>query len=104
MTNAILVYNYSMANHEIVNLSTAAAVRLTPPGTHSGMDITLQNVNLAGYVYVGAEGVTSSSYGYRLAPSHAISFELVGMDSLYAIASDADMDLAVLKIDLESQG
>ena len=93
-----------MANHEIVNLSTTVATRLTPPGTHSGMDITLQSVNLFGYVYIGGEGVTSSDYGYRLMPNHAISLELPGQDALYAIASDADMDLAVLKIDLEAQG
>jgi hypothetical protein len=93
-----------MANHEIVNLSTTTAVRLTPPGTHSGMDITLQSVNLFGYVYIGGEGVTSSDYGYRLMPNHAISFELPGQNALYAIASDEDMDLAVLKIDLEAQG
>ena len=103
MTNAIVVYNKVMANHEIVNLSTTVAVRLTPLGTHSGMDITLQNVNSSGYVYVGAEDVTSSSYGFRILPNHSISFELAGLDSLYAIASSADMDLAVLRIDLESQ-
>jgi hypothetical protein len=93
-----------MANHRIVNLSTTAAVRLTPPGIHSGMDITLQSVNLFGYVYVGGEDVSSSNYGYRLMPNHAISFELPGKDSLYAIASDPDMTLAVLEIGLESQG
>lgn len=92
-----------MSSHQIVALSNTTATKLTPPGVHSGMDITLQNVNLFGYVYVGAEGVTSSSYGYRLMPNHAISFELAGQDALYAIASDADMDLAVLKIDLEAQ-
>ena len=93
-----------MASHEIVALSNTTATRLTPPGMHSGMDITFQNINLFGYVYIGAEGVTSSSYGYRLMPNHAISFELSGSDSLYAIASDAEMDLAVLKVELETQG
>ena len=99
-----MVYNIIMASHEIVALSNSSGTRLTPPGTHSGMDITLQNVNLFGYIYVGAEGVTSTNYGYRLMPNHAISFELAGPDALYAIASDADMDLAVLKIKLETQG
>jgi hypothetical protein len=104
MTNAIVVYNYFMADHEIVNLSTTTAFRLTPRGTHSGMDITLQSVNLFGYVYIGGEGVTSSNYGYRLMPNHAISFELPGQDALYAIASDENMNLAVLKTHLEIQG
>ncbi len=92
-----------MASHETIALSSSTATRLTPPGTHSGMDITLQNVNSTGYVYVGVEGVTSSSYGFRILPNHSISFELAGLDSLYAIASGAGMNLAVLRIDLESQ-
>ena len=99
-----MLYNKAMASHEIVALSDSSDTRLTPPGTHSGMDITLQNVNLFGYIYIGAEGVTSTNYGYRLMPNHAISFELSGPDALYAIASDPDMDLAVFKIELETQG
>jgi hypothetical protein len=92
-----------MASHEIVALSNTTATRITPPGLHSGMDITLQNVNETGYVYVGAEGVTSSSYGYKLFPNSAISFELAGSDALYAIGSTSGLDLAVLKVELESQ-
>lgn len=93
-----------MTIHEIFPLSTTAAQRLTPVGIHSGMDITLQNINLFGYVYVGGENVSSTSYGYRLMPNHAISLELPGQNALFAIASDPDMNLAVLKIDLEAQG
>ena len=99
-----MVYNNVMASHKIVALSDSSDTRLTPPGTHSGMDITLQNVNLFGYIYVGGEGVTATNYGYRLMPNHAISFELSGSDALYAVASDPDMDLAVFKIELETQG
>lgn len=91
-----------MATHEVITLSTTSATRLTPPGTHSGMDITIQNINNTGFVYVGAEGVTSTDFGYRLEPSNAISFELTGVDALYAIASDAGSQIAVFKIMLES--
>jgi len=90
-----------MTTHNIYTLSDSTATRITPNGTHSGMDITIQNVNLDGYIYVGGEGVTASSYGYRLMPSHAISFELSGSDDLYLIAENADMDAAVLQINLE---
>lgn len=65
------------------------------------MDITIQNVNDSGYVYVGGEGVTTTNYGYRLLPNHAISFELPSTDQLYLIASAADMQAAVIKIGLE---
>jgi hypothetical protein len=68
---------------------------------HSGMDITLQNVDATAYVYIGGEGVTSSNYGYRIAPGHAISWELPEKDSLYAITDTNSSKLAVLKTGLE---
>jgi hypothetical protein len=90
-----------MTAHRIQVLGNTEAVRLTPNGDHSGMDITLQNVNPSGYIYVGGEGVSSSSYGFRIMPNHSISFELPGYDALYAIASAADMNLAILQTGLE---
>jgi hypothetical protein len=91
-----------MTIHNLTTLSNTAAVRLTPNGTHSGLDITLQNVHATAYVFVGAEGVTSSNYGYRIAPGHAISWELPGTDALYAISDTNNSKLAVLKTNLES--
>jgi len=90
-----------MTAHNLYNIGTSE-VRITPNGTHSGMDITIQNVNSSGYVYVGAEGVSSSDYGYRILPNHAISFELHGNDALYVVASAPDMDVAVISMNLES--
>jgi len=91
-----------MTAHSLISLSSTDATRLTPNGVHSGMDITLQNVDDSAYVYVGGEGVTSSDYGYRIAPGHAISFELPGKNSLYAITNLNGSQLAVLKTNLES--
>ena len=91
-----------MTQHALTALSNTTATRLTPLGSHSGLDITLQNVNADGYIYVGGEGVTSSNYGFRILPNHSISFELPGSDSLYAIASTTSMSVAVLSIGLET--
>lgn len=88
-------------SHNLYTLSNATATRLTPAGIHSGMDITLQNVSDTAYVYIGAEGVTALSYGYRIAPGHAISWELPEKDSLYAISDTNSSKLAVLKTGLE---
>lgn len=88
--------------HNLYTLSNTVATRLTPLGVNSGMDITLQNVHETAYVYVGAEGVTSSNYGYRIAPGHAISWELPGKDTLYAITDTNNSKLAVLKTNLDS--
>jgi hypothetical protein len=91
-----------MTSHALTTLSSSAATRLTPNGVHSGMDITVQNVHDTAYVYIGGEGVTALSYGYRIAPGHAISWELPGKDALYAITDTNNSKVAVLKTNLES--
>ncbi len=85
----------------LTTLSNSSATRLTPPGAHSGMDITLQSVNSTGYIYVGGEEVTELSYGFRILPNHSISFELASNDALYAISSINSMKVAVIQIGLE---
>jgi hypothetical protein len=90
-----------MTQHSLTALSNATATRMTPPGSHGGMDITLQNVNTTGYIYIGGEGVTSSSYGFRILPNHSISFELSSNDALYAISSVDAMNIAMIQIGLE---
>lgn len=90
-----------MTLHTVYTLSDTSATRITPHLIHSGMDITIQNINATGFVYVGGEGVTTSNYGYRIMPNHAISFELPGYDELYLIASANGLQAAVIKINLE---
>jgi hypothetical protein len=91
-----------MTTHSLTTLSSSAATLLTPNGVHSGMDVTIQNVHASAYVYIGGEGVTTSSYGYRLSPGSAISFELPGKDALYAISDTNSSQVAVIKTNLES--
>lgn len=91
-----------MATHELKTIGTTP-VRLTPNGLHSGMDITIQNVNADGYLYVGGNSTLSSSnYGYRIAPETAISFELPGMDALYLVGSTANLKAAIVITGLEN--
>jgi hypothetical protein len=90
-----------MTTHSLTTLSNTTATRLTPTGTHSGMDITIQNVHASAIVYIGGEGVTSSSYGYRLAPGAAWSVELAGKDALYATTSTNGSTVALMILGLE---
>ena len=87
--------------HALTTLSDTTATRLTPAGMHSGIDITIQNVSAEGYVYLGSETVTALNYGYRISPNNAISFELPEKDTMYAIASDDGVQIAVIKTNLE---
>lgn len=92
---------YMATAHSLVTLSDTSATRLTPPGAHGGMDITLQNVNATGYIYIGGEGVTSSNYGFRILPNHSISFELTSNDALYGTSSVNAINVAMIQIGLE---
>ena len=91
-----------MTAQNLVTLSNSSITRLSPNGTHSGLDFTMQNVNASGYIYLGNESVSDTNYGFRLYPNQAISIELNGRDSIYAIASASDMKVAVLSVALES--
>lgn len=92
-----------MTQHSLTTLSNTSATRLTPHGNHSGLDITLQNVNASGYIYLGGtEETSSTNYGFRIMPNHSISFELPSVDALYAVASAPDMKLAIIETNLES--
>ena len=91
-----------MTQHSLTTLSSTSATRLTPNAVHSGMDITIQNVHATAIVYIGAIGVNSSNYGYRISPDNAWSIELAGKDVLYAISSVNGSQVAVLQTSLES--
>jgi hypothetical protein len=91
-----------MTQHALTTLSSSEATRLSPNGIHSGIDITIQNIHATAIVYIGAEGVSSSDYGYKLTPSNAWSIELPGQDALYAITDTNGSKIAVLKTGLES--
>ncbi len=91
-----------MTSHSLKTLSNTSVTLLSPNGVHSGTDITVQNVNDSGYIYIGGESVTANDYGYRILPNHAISVELSGQSSLYAIASAPGMKAAALNTHLES--
>jgi hypothetical protein len=66
------------------------------------MDITIQNVNSSGYIYIGGDDtVNSENYGYRIAPNNAWSVELPGNDALYAMAEWSGLYIAVMQVGLE---
>ncbi len=91
-----------MTQHSLTTLSSSSATLLTPSGTHSGLDITIQNTDSTAIVYIGGEGVTALNYGYRISPNNAWSIELSGKDALYAISNTNGSKIAVLKTSLES--
>jgi hypothetical protein len=93
-----------MTTHSLITINAFSSTLVSPLGIHSGVDITIQNLSSEAYVYIGGEGVTTSSFGYRIPPDSAVSFELPGKDSLYATTNSAasgGIQVAVLKTGLE---
>jgi hypothetical protein len=91
-----------MLTHSLITLSSSSVTRISPAGVHSGCDVTVQNANDTGYIYLGNSSVSSTNYGFRILPNHSISFELPGKDALYAISSVNSMKAAVIITNLES--
>jgi len=89
-----------MTTHRLYELGPTPT-KITPDGTHSGMDITIQNVDETLNIYVGSSDVTTTNYGYRIMPGHAFSVELSGMDDLYLVSDAIGQFAAVLKVKLE---
>jgi hypothetical protein len=74
-----------MTNHSLTTLSNSTATLLTPNGVHSGTDVTLQNVNASGYIYLGGNAtVSSTNYGFRILPNHSIFVAL----AVYAVPAE----------------
>jgi hypothetical protein len=89
-----------MTTHNLYTLSNTVATNISE-GRDAGYDITVQNVNISGYIYLGGADVSSTDYGFRLAPNQAFSVELPGTDDLYVVGSTTNLKAAVIRTNLE---
>ena len=86
--------------HKIVSLSTTTPLALTyEDDVQSSYTLVVQNNNDSGYLYIGSNSVSSSSYGYKLFPGHAFTIELSAFNRLYAVSSAAAMTAALLVVE-----
>ena len=91
-----------MTTHNVVTLTTAGtAYQIIEAKGGNGNDVTLQNNNTTGDILLGGSGVSDLSYGFKLVPGSAISFELDGKDSIWAASTTAGVTLNVMTINLE---
>lgn len=86
----------------LITLSNTEATLVGPIVVHGGTDLTVQNANDEGYIYLGNEYVSSTFYGFRLLPNTAISFELPAYSTIYASSSIDNMKAAVIMTGLEA--
>jgi len=92
-----------MARNSLITLSDSSSTPVSPGTVHSGMDITIQNIDENAVVYLGGKGVSSANYGFRLTPGAAWSVELPPKDNIYAISDTNGSKVAVLSVSLEYQ-
>ena len=88
-------------NHRIVTLNSTTPIAVSVTGNHAGRDITIQNISSTAQVYIGGPDVSTTNFGYKIAPNSAWSVELFKEDVIYAVAS-TESDVAVLELALES--
>lgn len=87
--------------HRIVALNSETPVAVSVTGNHAGRDITIQNISSTAQVYIGGPDVSTTNFGYKIAPNSAWSVELNREDVIYAVSSGSS-DVAVLELALES--
>lgn len=92
-----------MARHRIITLSDSSNTAVSPEGTHSGMDITIQNLDPVANVYIGGSSVSTSNYGFKIIPGGAWSVELPPRDNIFVISDVDGSEVAVLSVNLEYQ-
>jgi hypothetical protein len=86
-------------SHALITVNNSTAVAVTDT-TDTFTSVTIQVQNLGtGVAYLGGVGVTSSSYGVRIAPAATVGIDsLSANDELYVIHQDASASVAVLRV------
>jgi len=87
--------------HALLTLSNSTQTELSPGINHSGLDVTVQNVDEAANLFIGGAGVTATDYGFKLAPGAGVSFELNPRDQLFIISDVDGSEAALIRIFLE---
>ena len=87
--------------HALLTLSNSTQTEISPGINHSGLDVTVQNVDETANLFIGGTGVTSTDYGFKLVPGAGISFELNPRDQLFIISSTNGSKAALIRIFLE---
>ena len=83
--------------HAIVSVGTTATKLTSDYDGKDGQTINVQNPTGGATVYLGGEGVTSSSYGFLLAAGISFSIELQDDEKLYAVVASSTQNVNILR-------
>lgn len=83
--------------HGIVSVGTTATKLTSDYDGKDGQTINVQNPTSGATVYLGGEGVTTSSYGYALAGGTSFSVELQTGEKLYGVVASSTQNVNILR-------
>jgi len=98
LTHGVVALNSSTA--VLINPDTASTNSTTGESSYAWktQTVSIQNTDASAIVYIGASGVTSSSYGIQLTPGSSVTVDdLTPNMALYAISSTSS-NVAVLQV------
>jgi hypothetical protein len=90
--------------HNKITLNSSTATMLSDSPSEKDFyarsySISVQNLHSSHFVFVGDNSVTTSNYGFRIAPGDTFALQEVSVsDDLYAVTDSGSTDVAVIKV------
>ena len=83
--------------HERVSVGTTATQVSSNSAGRDGQTVSVQNPAAGATVYLGGEGVTTTSYGFLLAAGISFSVEMQDGEKLYGVVASSTQTVNVLR-------
>ena len=83
--------------HARVSVGTTATKLTSDYDGRDGQTINIQNPSGGVDVYIGGEGVTTTSYGYLLGASTSFSVELQDDEKVYAVVASGTQTVNIFR-------
>ena len=83
--------------HERVSVGTTATQISSNYAGKDGQAVSVQNTAAGANVYIGGEGVTTTSYGYSLAGGTDMMVEMQDGEKLYGVVASSTQTVNVLR-------
>jgi hypothetical protein len=84
-------------SHAIISVGTTATKLTSDFDGKDGQTINVQNPAGGASVYLGGEGVTTSSYGYLLGAGTSFSIELQDDEKLYGVVASSTQNVNIIR-------
>jgi hypothetical protein len=83
--------------HNRITIGTTATTISSAVSDRDGHSVLVQNPSASTIVYIGGDGVTTSSYGVALAGGADISIDLLQGEILYGVVASSTQVVNVLR-------